>query len=123
MHCIRRYKQKKNTWSDAKPCQAGLKKVRLQRDAFIALRDQLKPQLKQQGRNHLTTGEQLFTALFFFAHGSTYPAMAEACLVSESTICRCVDRVATALSVQPAGRLHQVARWRCGSAAGAHAAA
>lgn len=91
MCSVYRYKARKGVWRDTK----WLKKVRLQRDAFYNMRDQLRPQLKQIGNNHLTTGEQLFAALLYLAHGGTYTLMAEACGVSEPTICR---RVATAVS-------------------------
>lgn len=64
---------------------------------FRKLRDILRPQLKQHGRNHLSVGEQLFVALFSMAHGGTLIAAALACDVSMSTVSRCIARVAKAL--------------------------
>ncbi len=104
-----RYKTNKNTWHDVK----WLKHVRMNRASFMKLRDRLRPALRQEGNNHLSVGEQLYTTLYFLAQGGTLLNAANANDVSVSTVSRCIKRVCDALL----GLMDQYIVWPTGAVA------
>ena len=73
-------------------------KVRLDMATFLELRNILRPVLKVTNpiaaSRHLSVGERLWTALEYFATGSTYKGVSGAVHYRPTTVCSCVKDIA-----------------------------